>query len=151
MFKVDYKSPRLIIWNLLKADQNGTKTMMTILLSKAASCRPFYANGSFLYLLKTLENLWLYSNYMKWVNVVTLLLTLEHNWPWRWHCFSGLPIGNYMFKANNRNAITRCEICSKLTINTPKRRQWHRFTVFIVNVEHISHLVLVFLSLTLSR
>ena len=34
----------------------------------------------------------------------------------------------------------RCEICSKLTIKTPKRRQWRRFSVFIVNFEHISHL-----------
>ena len=33
----------------------------------------------------------------------------------------------------------RCEICSKLTINKPKRRQWRRFGVFIVNFEHISH------------
>ena len=34
----------------------------------------------------------------------------------------------------------RCEICSKLTIKTPKRRHWRRFGVFIVNFEHISHL-----------
>ena len=34
----------------------------------------------------------------------------------------------------------RCEICSKLTIKTPKRSQWRRFAVFIVNFEHISHL-----------
>ena len=34
----------------------------------------------------------------------------------------------------------RCEICLKLTIKTPKRRHWRRFDVFIVNVEHISHL-----------
>ena len=33
-----------------------------------------------------------------------------------------------------------CEICSKLTIKTPKRRQWRRFGVFMVNVEHISPL-----------
>ena len=26
------------------------------------------------------------------------------------------PAGNYLFKVNNRNTITRCEICSKLTI-----------------------------------
>ena len=26
--------------------------------------------------------------------------------------------GNYMFKVNNRNIKTRCEICSKLTINS---------------------------------
>ena len=36
---------------------------------------------------------------------------------------------NHMFKVNNRNARTRCEICSG---------------VLIVNFEHISHLVLVF-------
>ena len=34
----------------------------------------------------------------------------------------------------------RYEICSKLTIKTPKRRHWRRFGVFIVNFEHISHL-----------
>ena len=34
----------------------------------------------------------------------------------------------------------RCEICSKLTIKTSKRRHWVRFGVFIVNFGHISHL-----------
>ena len=43
----------------------------------------------------------------------------------------------------NSNTRRRCEICSKLTIKTP--------SVFIVNFEHILHLVLVFLLLTLSR
>ena len=33
----------------------------------------------------------------------------------------------------------------------PKRRQWRRFGVFIVNVEHISHLVLMFLFLTFEQ
>ena len=28
-----------------------------------------------------------------------------------------------MFKVNNKNTGTRCEICSKLTTKTPKRRQ----------------------------
>ena len=32
------------------------------------------------------------------------------------------PASNYMFKVNNRNTRTRCEICSKLTIKTPERR-----------------------------
>ena len=32
------------------------------------------------------------------------------------------PTGNYMFKVNNRNTRTRCEICSKLTIKIPERR-----------------------------
>ena len=38
--------------------------------------------------------------------------------------------------------------CSKLTIKTPVRRHWRRSDVFIVNLEHISHLGLVFLLLT---
>ena len=65
--------------------------------------------------------------------------------------FYSIPAGIYLFKVNNRNTRTRREICSKLTINTPERRQWRRSGVFIVNFEHISHLVLVFLLLTLSR
>ena len=34
------------------------------------------------------------------------------------------PAGIYMFKVNNRNTRTRCEICSKLTIKTPERSFW---------------------------
>ena len=48
-----------------------------------------------------------------------------------------------MFKVNNRNNSTRCEICSELTIKTLKRRQYRRSPVFIVNFENISHLLLV--------
>ena len=75
----------------------------------------------------------------------------EH-WPvmsWR-----ALQVGNYFFKVNSRNTRTRCEICSKLTINTPERRQWHQlhcFGVFIFNFEHISLSVVIFLLLTLSK
>ena len=32
------------------------------------------------------------------------------------------PARIYMFKVDNRNPVTRCEICSKLTIKTPERR-----------------------------
>ena len=46
------------------------------------------------------------------------------------------PAGIYLLKVNNRNTRTRCEIC--------------RSGVFIVNFEHISHHVLVFLLLTLN-
>ena len=53
-----------------------------------------------------------------------------------------------LLKVNNRNTRTRCKICSKLT-KTPERRQWRRSGDFIVNIEHFSHLVLVFLLLTL--
>ena len=50
-----------------------------------------------------------------------------------------------MFKVNKRNTRTRFEICSKLIIKAPERRHWLRYDVFIVNFEHVSHLVLVFL------
>ena len=36
-----------------------------------------------------------------------------------------LPASIYVLKVNNRNTRTRCEICSKLTIKTPERRQGH--------------------------
>ena len=61
------------------------------------------------------------------------------------------PVGNFMFKVNNTNTRTRCEICSKLITKTPERCQWCHYGVFIVNFEHMSHLVLVFLLLTLNR
>ena len=64
---------------------------------------------------------------------------------------SDTPAGNYLFKVNNRNTRARCETCSKLTIKTPKGLPWWCSGVFIVNSEHISHLVLVFLLLTWSR
>ena len=60
------------------------------------------------------------------------------------------PASIYLLKANNRNTRTRCEICSKLTIKTLGRHQWHRSEVFIANFEHILHLVLAFLLLTLN-
>ena len=59
--------------------------------------------------------------------------------------------GNNKFKVNNRNTRTRCKISSKLTIKIPERCQWRRSGIFIVNFEHISHVVPVFLLLTLSR
>ena len=55
-----------------------------------------------------------------------------------------------MFKVKNRNTRTTCEIRSMLTIKAPERHQWRCSSVFIVNFEHTSHLVLVLLLLTLS-
>ena len=45
-----------------------------------------------------------------------------------------------MFKGNNRNTSTRCEICSKLKIKTVERRHWR----------HIAQVVLVFLLMQVS-
>ena len=58
------------------------------------------------------------------------------------------PASNFMFKLNNRNTRTKCEICSRLTIKTPERPSfwclhcwlWTYFApcsnVSIVNLEH---------------
>ena len=54
----------------------------------------------------------------------------------------------YLFKVNNRNTRKKCEIYLKLTTKAPERR---KSDVFIVNFEHISHLFLVFLLLTLNK
>ena len=51
-----------------------------------------------------------------------------------------IPAGHYMFNVNKRNTRARCEIGSKLTSK-----------MSVANLEHTSHLVLVFLLLTLSR
>ena len=59
-----------------------------------------------------------------------------------------IPAGIYLLKVNNRNTRTWSEICSKLIIKTPEWRHWRRSGVFTVNIEHISHLVLVFQLLT---
>ena len=64
---------------------------------------------------------------------------------------NSIPIGNYMFKVNNRNTRTSCEMCLKFIIKTPERRQWCRSGVFIINFKHILPLILVFLLLTLNR
>ena len=36
-----------------------------------------------------------------------------------------IPASIYLFKVNNRNTRERCEFCSKSTIKTLERRQWH--------------------------
>ena len=41
------------------------------------------------------------------------------------------PVGIYLFKFNNRNTITRCTICSKLTIKTTENKDT------IVNFENV--------------
>ena len=76
----------------------------------------------------------------KWQKFVT-----QHLLPWRslrWWLSGHHSVGNCMFKVNNRNTRTR---------HINNRRQWRRSGVFIVNFEHTSHHVLVFLLLTLSK
>ena len=47
-----------------------------------------------------------------------------------------MPAGIYLLKVNNRNTRAWYEICSKLTIKTPERRQWLS-SVSIGNFEHV--------------
>ena len=61
------------------------------------------------------------------------------------------PAGTYLLKFNDRNIKAKFETCSKLTKTTSKWRQWCHSSVFIVNFEFISHIVLVFLLLTLGK
>ena len=61
------------------------------------------------------------------------------------YVLSAYPAGTYLLRVNDRNSRTRCETCSKLTIKTPEQCHWRRSSVFFVNFEHISYLVLVFL------
>ena len=57
----------------------------------------------------------------------------------------------YLFKVNSGKTGTMREICSKLTMKTPERRQYRRFGVLIVNLKQISHMVLMFPLLTLNK
>ena len=66
---------------------------------------------------------------------------------WEITCYAA---GIYLLKVNYRNTRIRCEKCSKLTIKTSEQRHWHRSGVFIVNFEHTSHHLLVFLLLTVN-
>ena len=60
------------------------------------------------------------------------------------------PASIYSIKVNIRNTKPMYEICSKELIKTLERGDWRRSGVFIVNFEQISHIILVFLLLTLS-
>ena len=58
---------------------------------------------------------------------------------------------NYMFSISNRNTRARCETYSNLTINTPERRHLRDSGASMVNFEHNSQFLVVFLLLTVNR
>ena len=58
------------------------------------------------------------------LKLLSMLLALTESSRAHQICYSA---GNYLFKVNNSNTRTRCEICSKLTIKTPERRQGHTY------------------------
>ena len=64
---------------------------------------------------------------------------------WNWKQCTAIPASIYLLKANNRNFRTRCEICLKLTIKTPERRDWCS-NVSIVNFEHVIQIIMKLIS-----
>ena len=81
------------------------------------------------------------------IDVITIIIQRRVTHFWRLKRFLA---GIYLLKVNNRNIRKKYEICSKLTANTPERLHWNRSSVFIVNLEHTSNLILAFLLLTLN-
>ena len=59
--------------------------------------------------------------------------------------------GTYLYKFNNENTRTICEIYSKLTIKTAEQRHRRCSGFFVVNFEQVSHIVLVFTILSLNK
>ena len=57
----------------------------------------------------------------------------------------------YLFKVYNGNSRTMFAVYSKLTIRKQEWRHWLNSGVFIANLEKITHIVLVFLLLTLNK
>ena len=102
------------------------------------NCRSVISTSSFFYISSPCHCQWFHA---KQVSEIKILKVDFLNF---------LPASS-LLKFNNRDTTTRPEICSKLTIKTPERHQWRRPGVFIVNSEHISHLVLVSLLLTLNK
>ena len=91
---------------------------------------------------------------MHWFSKYMLFITLFLSFCWIEHLqilIEAIQPAITCSKLTKETLEQRCEISSKLTMKTPERRHWCRSIVFIFNFEHISHLVLVFLSLTLSR
>ena len=62
-----------------------------------------------------------------------------------------LPSRHLLVKLNNKNTRAMREMGPKLTIKTPEQRQFYRSVVYLVSIEHISQLILIFLLLILIR
>ena len=75
------------------------------------------------------NQLWLEGKILKAISKSQIKLTLHENvsiWSFFTQHFLVFPADIYLFKVNNGNGRVMCEICSKLTITTSERRQWHR-------------------------
>ena len=139
------KKSGLIIWGRVKALKSLLKQKI-IVAQKADECssavitnkRDYFSNNN-----KIICNTWTFPSQAIFSVRETIYFPLENNKNVYWYN----PSGNYMLQVSNRNIKTRCKKCSKLMSSF-----WCcRSGVFIVNFEHTSHLLLLFLLLTLSR
>ena len=123
----------------------------------------FHASRKHLHSSKTwLQNVfplvYCHRNYYRSLTKTPNVITLCMFWSIR------NPTNVYLLKVNNINTRKRCEICSKLTKKHQsnvmnynmltifaKHSIWLRSDVFIVNFQHISNLLLVFLLLNLNK
>ena len=64
-------------------------------------------------------------------------------------CYKSKPA--FTFSKSKMKTLEQCEICSKLTIKIPERRQAGHSGVFIVDFESISQAVQVFSLLPLNK
>ena len=83
----------------------------------------------------------------EWVLDIPLCIFFN---PFHFQKYTDYPSSIYVFKVNNKNTLTVCEIFSKLTIKTPEQCHWRRSGVFIVNFEQMSYIVIIFPLFTLN-
>ena len=67
---------------------------------------------------------------------------VEKSWKFELNSWvENMIVSIYLFKINNGNTRTMCEIYSELTIKTTKQREWFHSGVFIISFDQISHII----------
>ena len=129
------------LWNFdLEVSENYLKNMLLPLI--------FYLSFFSKYFKISQKTTFAVIEFPRWaIDVITIIIQRRVTHYWRLKRFLA---GIYLLKVNNKSTRTKYDICSKLTTNTPEWLRWNRSSVFIVNLEHTSYLILAFLLLTLN-
>ena len=87
---------------------------------------------SYIYLGKTADMLLnVLKEFLQETNIIDCNVNLKK---WNKIVTETIPAGIYLFKMNNGNIRTMCEICSDFTKMTPERRQWRRSGVLLLTL-----------------
>ena len=87
---------------------------------------------SYIYLGKTADMLLnVLKEFLQETNIIDCNVNLKK---WNKIVTETIPAGIYLFKMNNGNIRTMCEICSDFTKKTPERRQWRRSGVLLLTL-----------------